>query len=103
LLIVLKKKASEQSKRGFLEMEGGWKMDFNRSNRKELQNFIKSMLNECRKIDGFWFLEAENEFGYNPAIEMSVEVWSQMGKLITREIKERFSIKRKVSKVLSKC
>jgi len=84
-------------------MEGGWKMDFNRSNRKELQNFIKSMLNECRKIDGFWFLEAENEFGYNPAIEMSVEVWSQMGKLITREIKERFSIKRKVSKVLSKC
>lgn len=68
-------------------------MDFNRSNRKELQNFIKFMLSECRRLDAFCFLEVENEFGDSQAIEMNVEVWNRMGKLITREIKKRFSIK----------
>ena len=70
-------------------------MDFTQWSKKELQKYNEFILNQYRRIDGFWFLGVENKFGYQSAIELNDQVWNRMSKLITREIKERFSIQQK--------
>jgi hypothetical protein len=67
-------------------------MDFTR---EELQEYVEFMLNQLRKADGFWFIGVEKTFGYDAAIKINEEVWHKMGRLMTREIKERFSIHEK--------
>ena len=71
-------------------------------NNEELQQYVKFMLNQFRRIDGFWFLGVENTCSYDAAIKMNEEVWHKMGKIMTREIKERFSIEEKGLKALVK-
>ena len=70
-------------------------MEIAQLSKKELLDYVKFLMNQYRRIDGFWFLEVENEFGYDSAIELNGEVWNRMGKLTAREIKERFSIRQK--------
>ncbi len=60
--------------------------------KEELQEYVKFMLNQFRKTDGFWFLGVEKAHGYDAAIKINEEVWHKMGRQMTREIKERFSV-----------
>jgi hypothetical protein len=69
-------------------------------NNEELQQYIEFLLNQFRRSDGFWFLRVEHTYGYSAAIKINEEVWHKMGKAMTREIKERFSIKQKGLKAL---
>ncbi len=71
-------------------------------NNEELQTYVEFMLNQFRRTDGFWFLGVEHTCGYNAAIKINEEVWHRMGKIMTREIKERFSIEEKGLKALAK-
>jgi len=70
-------------------------MDTSRVSGEELRSYVEFLLKQFRRADGFWFLGVENTFSYDAAIKMSQEVWHRMGKIMTREIKERFSIKEK--------
>ena len=62
---------------------------------EELRPYIELMLNMLRRTDGFWFLGVEHAYGYDAAVKMNEEVWHRMGKIMTREIKEKFSIEKK--------
>ena len=68
---------------------------------EELQPYVEFLLDQFRRADGFWFLEVEKTDGYDAAIRMNEKVWHRMGKIMTREIKERFSIKEKGLKALA--
>ena len=70
--------------------------------KEELQPYIEFMLNMLRRTDGFWFLGVEHGYGYDAAIKMNEEVWLKMGKIMTREIKEKFSIEEKGLKAIAK-
>ena len=70
-------------------------MKTHKFNDEELRPYIEFMLNQLRKADGFWFLGVENNYGYDAAIKINEEVWNRMGKIMTREIKEKFSIEEK--------
>lgn len=70
-------------------------MDYSSWSRGEFQNYIEFILNQFKRIDGFWFLGVEKRLCYEAAIELNEEVWQKMGRLIAREIKERFSIQQK--------
>ncbi len=69
---------------------------------KELRPYIEFMVDLFRRTDGFWFLGVEHTFGYDAAIKMNEEVWHRMGKIMTREIKKKFSIEEKGLKALAR-
>jgi hypothetical protein len=69
---------------------------------EELRPYIEFMLNMLRRTDGFWFLGVEHTYGYDAAVRMNEEVWHRMGKIMTREIKEKFSIEEKGLKAIAK-
>ena len=67
---------------------------------EELLPYIEFMVNQLRRTDGFWFIGVEQAYGYDAAIRINEEVWHRMGKIMTREIKEKFSIEEKGLKPL---
>ncbi|MDR2017370.1 MAG: DUF6125 family protein [Syntrophobacterales bacterium] len=69
---------------------------------EQLWLYVEFMLNTFRRVDGFWFLGVEHTYGYDAAIRMNEEVWHRMGKIMTREIKEKFSIEEKGLKAVAK-
>ena len=69
---------------------------------EELRPYIEFMLSMLRRTDGFWFLGVEHACGYDTAIRINQEVWHRMGKIMTREIKERFSIEEKGLKAMAR-
>ena len=69
---------------------------------EELRLYIEFMVNSFRKADGFWFLGVEHTYGYDAAIKINEKVWHRMGKIMTREIKQKFSIKEKGLKGLTR-
>lgn len=62
--------------------------------RKKLEEYVKFMLRQYRLVDAFWFLKVEEKFGLEAAVQINEEIWSRMGGLAARELKERFSIGR---------
>ena len=77
-------------------------MKIPRFDSEELGPYIEFMVNSFRKTDGFWFLGVEQTYGYDAAITMNEKVWHRMGKIMTREIIERFSIEEKGLKGLAR-
>lgn len=71
-------------------------------NHEELQQYMAFMLNMLRRTDGFWFLGVEHAYGYDAAIKINEEVWNRMGKFMTREIKDKFSVEEKGLKALAR-
>ena len=69
---------------------------------EELRPYVEFMLNMLRRADGFWFLGVEHTYGYDAAVRMNEEVWHRMGKIMTREIIEKFSIEEKGLKAIAK-
>jgi len=56
---------------------------------KELIQLIKSSLTA---IDGPWFLEVENEIGFDKAFEIDLGVWKKYGPVIIKRIIKMLSI-----------
>jgi hypothetical protein len=71
-------------------------------NSDEFQPYIEFIVDLLRRADGFWFLGVEHSYGYDAAIKINEEVWHRMGKIMTREIKEKFSIEEKGLKALAR-
>jgi hypothetical protein len=69
---------------------------------EELQPYIKYMVDLMSRTDGFWFLGVEHSYGYDAAIKINEEVWHGMGKIMTREIMEKFSIEGKGLQALAR-
>jgi hypothetical protein len=69
---------------------------------EELQPYIEFMVNLFRRTDGFWFLGVEHTYGYDAAIKINEEVWHRMGKIMARDIKEKFAIEETGLKALAK-
>lgn len=63
--------------------------------KEEVVNYCGFPLNQFRRTDGFWFVAVEKAFGYEAAIALNEEVWAIMGRLMTKEIKSRFSLEQK--------
>jgi hypothetical protein len=70
-------------------------MNISQFTSEELRSYVYFLLNVVRRADGFWFLGAENTCSYPAAIRINEEVWHRMARIMTREIKERFSIQEK--------
>ena len=71
-------------------------------NEEELRPYIEFIVDMLRRTDGFWFLGVEHACGYDTAIKINEEVWHRMGKIMTREIKEKFSIEEKGLKAIAR-
>jgi hypothetical protein len=50
------------------------KLNLPQFRRGEVQKFIKLILDQFRRIDGFWVPGVENKLGYPSAIELNDEV-----------------------------
>lgn len=70
--------------------------------KEELSSHLEFLLSQYRRVDGFWFLGVENRFGYGAAIEIYKQVWDRTGRLMTREIQQRFGIDQKDLEALVK-
>jgi hypothetical protein len=68
---------------------------------EELRPYIEFMVDLLRRTDGFWFLGVEHTYGYDAAIRMNEEVWHRMGRIMAREIKEKFLADEKGLKALA--
>ena len=56
---------------------------------EELIRLIRSGLTT---IDGLWFLEVEDKFGFNDAFDIDLKVWKRYGPIIINRIKKVLSI-----------
>ncbi|MHA1651270.1 MAG: DUF6125 family protein [Candidatus Helarchaeota archaeon] len=56
---------------------------------KEYLQLIRSALTT---IDGLWFLEVENKFGFETAFDLDLKVWKKYGAILIKRIKKIFSI-----------
>ncbi|MFX1297424.1 MAG: DUF6125 family protein [Promethearchaeota archaeon] len=54
--------------------------------------FVRLIRSALTAIDGLWFLEVENKFGFDDAFEMDIKVWKRYGPIIIKRIKKVFSI-----------
>jgi hypothetical protein len=69
--------------------------DFSKMEKAQLLNYIEFMLKHLRYVDGFWYLFVEERFGSQVAAKLNEEVWATMGKIVARDIKEKFNIHEK--------
>jgi len=61
---------------------------------EELKSYIEFMLRQYRLVDAFWFLKVEEKFGTDEAVRMNEEIWSKIGEIAAKELKERFKVGR---------
>jgi hypothetical protein len=59
-------------------------------NRKQLKEYLQ---NSYAKVDGLWFLKTEEQFGFEKALEIDLEVWKVMPKIQARYLKSLPEIK----------
>jgi len=69
--------------------------DFSKMDRTDLLKYIEFMLKHLRYVDAFWYLFAEKKFGSEAAATLNEEVWATMGKIVARDIKEKFNVHKK--------
>lgn len=61
--------------------------------REELEKLAWSLLWQYRLVDAFWFINLEKRIDLATAEDLNALVWSKVGQLSARDIKERFNIK----------
>ncbi|NVM55532.1 MAG: L-2-amino-thiazoline-4-carboxylic acid hydrolase [Candidatus Helarchaeota archaeon] len=54
--------------------------------------FIRLIRSALTAIDGLWFLEVENKYGFEKAFDMDLKVWKRYGSIIIKRIKKYLSI-----------
>ncbi|SKA72166.1 hypothetical protein SAMN02745704_00304 [Paucidesulfovibrio gracilis DSM 16080] len=58
--------------------------------RREVREYVSSLLWQLRLCDGFWFLNVEKRHGRAEAEAVNGLVWDKMGDLAARDVLERF-------------
>jgi len=76
----------ENSKKRFIESP----KDFNR---EQLFDYIEDLCKRWLAHDGLWFLEVENEFGIETAIELDRRAWEKFSVVEARRIMKLLEIK----------
>ena len=59
-------------------------------NSKQIKEYIQ---NSYAKVDGLWFLKIEEQFGFEKALDIDLEVWKVMPKIQARYLKSVPGIK----------
>ena len=59
-------------------------------NSKQVKGYLQ---NSYAKVDGLWFLKIEEQFGFEKALEIDLEVWKIMPKIQARYLKSVLEIK----------
>jgi hypothetical protein len=59
----------------------------------EDKQFIQLIRSALTAIDGLWFLEVEDKFGFEKAFEIDIQVWKRYGNIIIKRIKKTLSLK----------
>ncbi len=66
-----------------------------------LHEYLEFLLRQYRLTDAYWFLAVEDTFGTEAAEKLNEDIWSRMGTVAAREIKERFPLEKEgVARVL---
>lgn len=67
-------------------------MKFSEMGDKEVRDYLDFLLRHYRLTDAFWFLAVEDTFGTDAAVKLNEDIWTRMGRVAAREIKERFPL-----------
>ena len=60
-------------------------------NSRQVKEYLQ---NSYAKVDGLWFLKIEEQFGFEKALDMDLEVWKVMPKIQARYLKSVPEIKK---------
>jgi len=76
-------------------------MKFSEIEDKDLRPYLEFLLRQYRLADAYWFLGVEDTFGTQAAEKLNEDIWTRMGAVAAREIKERFPLEKEgVARVL---
>lgn len=68
---------------------------------KDLPEYVDFLLRQYRLTDAYWFLAVEDTFGTEAAVKLNEGIWTRMGGLAAKEIRERFPLQEEgVARVL---
>jgi hypothetical protein len=76
-------------------------MRFSKMGDKDLREYVDFLLRQYRLTDAYWFLAVEDTFGTEAAVKLNEDIWTRMGGLAAKEIRERFPLEEEgVARVL---
>jgi hypothetical protein len=68
---------------------------------EELRPYLEFLLRQFRLTDAYWFMAVEDTFGTEAAVKLNEDIWTKMGTVAARQIRERFSLEKEgVARVL---
>jgi len=70
------------------------KLDLEGLTKEELIKMIKTYSRLFLALDGFWFLECENELGYDKALKIDLDVWKKYFPYEARYIRKKLDLKK---------
>jgi hypothetical protein len=59
---------------------------------QDLRPYLEFLLRQYRLADAYWFLAVEDTFGTQAAEKLNEDIWTRIGTVAAREIKERFPL-----------
>ncbi len=76
-------------------------MRFSEMEDENLRQYVDFLLRHYRLADAYWFLSVEDTFGLDAAVKLNEDIWTRMGKIAARDIKEKFPLEEEgVARVL---
>lgn len=76
-------------------------MRFSELEDMDLRQYVDFLLRHYRLADAYWFLGVEDTFGTDAAVKLNEDIWTRMGNIAARDIKERFPLEEQgVARVL---
>jgi hypothetical protein len=76
-------------------------MRFSEMPDSDLREYLDFLLRHYRLTDAYWFLAVEDAFGTEAAVKLNEDIWTRIGSVAARDIKERFSLQEEgVARVL---
>lgn len=67
-------------------------MRFAEMTEERMREYVDFLLRHYRLTDAYWFLGVEDTFGTDAAVRLNEDIWTRMGKIAARDIKERFPL-----------
>ncbi|MDH4209004.1 MAG: DUF6125 family protein [Anaerolineae bacterium] len=67
-------------------------MRFSEMEDRDLRQYLDFLLRQYRLADAYWFLGVEDTFGTDAAVTLNEKIWTRMGSIAARDIKERFPL-----------
>lgn len=76
-------------------------MRFSEMEDEDLRQYVDFLLRHYRLADAYWFLSVDDTFGLDAAVKLNEDIWTRMGKIAARDIKEKFPLEEEgVARVL---